>query len=255
VSADCDPSGADKVSYNPNTRKLQIDMTGASSSSVWDVSNSYFITFQVPGPRQGIRPDNVSDEGYFSDSYEILGTKPTKDGGSGNYVQAFQSTGIGNTTFTSFYPASLYTIESLHLQSNLQTNNYQSPSLDADSQASRLIPTQVFARIPIDMAKLFQGSKQDVPSIIQFEDTGAELFSMTLQSKQLDALNFTIVDAKGREIEQVADDQYANGALAYKMVLRWEAIEDEYAGKPAGRLSQMREPAMYQRNEYIRSAF
>ena len=236
------------VTYDINTRKLSIDMTGAGAP--WG-ANAYFVSFQIPPARQpSPLPTNVTDTGIFNDSYEILGAKPTKD--SSTYVPAFD---VSNNIHSSFYPASLYTIESVHLVTSLQTNNYQSPSLNADSQATRLIPTQVLARFPIPMEKIFMGDQQDVPSIIKFEDTGAELYSMTLQQKQIDTFNFRLVDAKGRELSEVSSGQYDNGAMSYKLVLKFEAIHSPEIGQPAGFLTNTHQLEAKQENRFIRSAF
>lgn len=242
---------ADAVTYNVTTRKLAIDMSGVPVTSVWD-TNTYFVSFQIPDQRQpNLLPTGVTTLGIFNDSYEILGAKPTKR--STLIVPAFQED--ASKVFTSFYPASLYTIESIHLRTSLQSNNYQSPSLNADSQASRLIPTQILARFPIDMGKMFENIKQDIPSIIKFEDTGAELYSMALQQKQIDTFNFRLTDAKGREIAEVSADQYLNGALSYKLVLKWEAIHSPEVGQPAGFLSRDHQLETKQENRFIRNAF
>lgn len=240
----------DAVTYNVTTRKLVIDMTGVAVANVWN-SSTYFVSFQIPDQRQpNPLPSGVSTLGIFNDSYEILGAKPTKR--SNVTTPAFSENA---RVFTSFYPASLYTIESIHLRTSLQSNNYQSPSLNADSQASRLIPTQILARFPIDMGKMFENIKQDIPSIIKFEDTGAELYSMALQQKQIDTFNFRLTDAKGREIAEVGADQYSNGALSYKLVLKWEAIHSPEVGQPAGFLSKDHQLEAKQENRYIRNAF
>ena len=237
------------VTYNVTTRKLAIDMSNVSVAK-WN-SSSYFVSFQIPDARQpSPLPTGVSALGIFNDSYEILGAKPTKGSLT---IGAFQED--ASKVFTSFYPASLYTIESIHLRTSLQTNNYQSPSLNADSQASRLIPTQILARFPIDMGKMFENIKQDIPSIIKFEDTGAELYSMALQQKQIDTFNFRITDAKGREIAEVSADQYNNGALSYKLVLKWEAIHSPEVGQPAGFLSNSHHLETRQENTFVRNAF
>ena len=257
-----EPSGATlteqkgKVTYDVNTRKLSIDMSNVAVSNKWG-SDSYFTTFQVPPSRQAKDPSfndpsgGLDSLGFFNDSYEILGTRPTKYSGQNNLIQAFD---ISDQKFTSFYPASLYTIESLHLATSLQNNNYQTPNLDADSQASRLIPTQIFARIPLDMGKMF-GTTQDSPSIIKFEDTGAQLFSMDLQRNTIDTFNFRIIDAKGREIAEVSKGQYTNGALSYKMVLKYEVLHTPEVGRHAGFLANHHQLEANQENRFIRNAF
>lgn len=260
--AGIEPSGATvteqkhKVTYDINTRKLSIDMSNVAVSNKWG-SDSYFATFQVPPSRQAKDPSfndpsgGLDSLGFFNDSYEILGTRPTKYSGQNNLIQAFD---ISDQKFTSFYPASLYTIESIHLATSLQNNNYQTPNLDADSQASRLIPTQIFARIPLDMGNMF-GTTQDSPSIIKFEDTGAQLFSMDLQRNTIDTFNFRIIDAKGREITEVSKGQYTNGALSYKMVLKYEVLHTPEVGRHAGFLANHHQLEANQENKFIRNAF
>jgi len=236
-------TGSFSVSYNVNTRKLSLDMSGATGN--WDTTDSVFIAFQIPNSRQTLRPANVSQSGYFNDSYELLGGKPTKY--ENNNVDLFSKNG---DVFTSFYPASLFTIESLHLSVDLQTQNYQTPSLDADSTASRAIPTQIFARIPIDMGYLTT-EFTDQPAIISFTDTGAKVFSILLQNKQIDNMRFRLIDAKGREIPEVSAGQYSNGALSYKMVLRWEALQDLEKGIPMLPVKDDTIPNFYQKNKFL----
>ena len=71
-----DISGTFSVSYNINTRKLSLDMSGAAGK--WDTTRSVFVAFQIPPSRQTVRPINVSQTGYFNDSYELLGGRPIK---------------------------------------------------------------------------------------------------------------------------------------------------------------------------------
>ena len=101
------------------------------------------------------------------------------------------------------------------------------------------------------MGKMFENIKQDIPSIIKFEDTGAELYSMALQQKQIDTFNFRLTDAKGREIAEVSADQYSNGALSYKLVLKWEAIHSPEVGQTAGFLSRDHQLETKQENRFI----
>ena len=236
-------TGNHSVSYNVNARKLIIDMSGAGGK--WDAATSEFRTFQIPPSRTGTIPDGISASGYYSDSYELLGAKPNKY--STDAVAAFSKNG---DNFTSFYPASLFTIESLHLAVDIQTQNYQTPSLDVDSAASRCIPTQIFARIPIDMGNLLN-TQHDQPSLITFTDTGAKVFSINLQNKHVDNLRFKLLDGKGREISEVSAGQYYNGALSYKMVLRWEALQNLEKGIALLDKKDNTIPDFYQQNKFL----
>ena len=235
-------TGTPSVSYAINTRKLTIDMSGAGG--VW-TPTSEFRTFQIPPSRTGTIPTGVSASGYYNDSYELLGAKPNKY--STDAVAAFSKNG---NNFTSFYPASLFTIESLHLAVDIQTQNYQTPNLDVDSTASRCIPTQIFARIPIDMGHLLN-TQHDQPSLITFTDTGARVFSINLQNKHVDNLRFKLLDGKGREISEVSAGQYFNGALSYKMVLRWEALQNLEKGIPLLDKKDNTIPDFYQKNKFL----
>lgn len=239
------------VTYNHVTRKLTLHVTHTDTSG--------FATFQIPENRQpNMGNKDITSLGMFQDSYEILGAKPTKylDNSNTEPVKAFD-TSVTNE-FTSFYPASLYTIDSVHLVTSIQNNNYQTPTLDANSSQSRLIPTQVFARIPLDMFAMASSAyfeQQTISDKIKFEDTGSELFSINLQQKQIDNINFSICDPKGRKIEEIGDNQYDNGALSYKMVLKWEAIHNPEIGQPSGYLSNSRQFHPYQETKFIKEAF
>jgi len=216
------PSGTSQVTYDINTRKISINMTGASNYTAGD----YFVTFQVPRERQSPIAA-VSSTGIFNDSYEILGTRPTRY--TTNVIPAFDFD-AGTATFTSYYPASLYSMEALYLKASIQTNNYCTPTFGADTISAKLIPTQIFARIPIPYADMFEKT-QDQPSIIKFEDTN-DLFTIYLQQNQIDTVNFTLVDGKGRLIEEVSDNQADDGALAFKFVMRWDVIKENKMGIP-----------------------
>lgn len=219
------PTAADKVTYDINTRKISIDMTSASNYTNGDD----FVTFQIPSERQTAIA-GVSTIGIFNDSYEILGTRPTRY--TTDVIEAFEKNG---DTFTSFYPASLYSIEALYLKANIQTNNYCTPTFGEDSVSARLIPSQIFARIPIPYADLFEKT-QDQPSIIKFEDTN-NLFTIYLQQNQLDTVIFSIVDSKGRLVEEVSSNQADDGALAFKCVFRWDVIRENKMGLPIRNLT------------------
>tara|TARA_B100000965_G_scaffold403440_1_gene431512 strand:+ start:389 stop:1456 length:1068 start_codon:yes stop_codon:yes gene_type:complete len=246
---DSDISATD-ISYSPNTRKLTIHLSNTS-----DISG--FATFQIPENRQPNMGNKVSPLGMFQDSYEILGAKPTKylDNSNTEPIQAFE---ISGNSYTSFYPASLYTIDSVHLVTSLQNNNYQTPTLDVNSSQSRLIPTQIFARIPITFnhgGKYGMLESEGNSEKITFEDTGAEIFSINLQQNQINTMNFSICDPKGRKLEEVDVNQYDNGALSYKMVLKWEAIHNPEIGQPSGYLSNSHQFQPYQETRFIKGAF
>jgi len=224
--------GANTVSYNVNTRKLSI--TSASFSST-----NYLVCFQVPPSRQNFIPANTTPNGLFSDVAEILGARSNQQELTSSYVP-FPAFELNSTTFTSFYPASLYSMENIRLILNLGSSNLETPNMDANSSTSICLASQTFATIPLHNGGSFDGLNLIEPSIILFEDDGDELFSIKLQQNHIDSCNFSLVDGKGRPIDEVGKDQYKNGELNYQMVIRYEIIEEPFVANPSNMPSSNR---------------
>ena len=206
--------GASTVAWDGITRKFVITLNGANATA-------YFVSFQVKQSPANPDPTVITDAGYFNDSAEILGCKPTRDGWSGNPVNAFGTT-VGNVAHTSPYVGALNTIETLFLRTNIQTNNYQSYGFEKNlPNQSGLTASSIFARIPLSRAYY-----NDEFEIIQFEDPN-ELFTILLQQTQLSDMVFAITDHAGRPLPQVSAGQAKDGALAFKMSFRWEVVEQE----------------------------
>lgn len=211
------------VSYNVNTRKLSI------TNPSFSITN-YIVCFQVPPSRQTIIPANTTPNGLFSDVAEILGAKSNQADLSG--LIPFPAFELASTTFTSFYPASLYSMENIRLLVNLGNTNLETPNMDANSSTSICLTSQTFATIPLQTGT-FDGLNLIEPAIITYQDDGDELFSLKLQQNHIDNCTFSLVDGKGRPIDEVSKDQYKNGELNYQMVLRWEVIEEPYVANPS----------------------
>ena len=224
--------GANTVSYNVNTRKLSIASAAFSSTN-------YLVCFQVPPSRQNFIPANTTPNGLFSDVAEILGARSNQQELTSSYVP-FPAFELNSTTFTSFYPASLYSMENIRLILNLGSSNLETPNMDANSSTSICLASQTFATIPLHNGGSFDGLNLIEPSIILFEDDGDELFSIKLQQNHIDSCNFSLVDGKGRPIDEVGKDQYKNGELNYQMVIRYEIIEEPFVANPSNMPSSNR---------------
>ena len=231
------------VTFDTVTRKFTIDMSGAGPPYV--SGTTVFVCLLTPPSRQDTLPSNVTSTGAFNDSYEILGAKNERNANYTNPTFAFDRAG---DVFTSFFPGSLYTIESIHLSLNLSTQNYSTPSLDANSSASVSIPTQTLARIPTTYHTTMIQTLQ--PHTITYTDTGAQVFSVYLQNKHLDSMRFRLLDAKGREIPEVSDGQYSNGSMAYKMVIKFSAIEKLENIMPSNFAIDNRQPNFFQNKPF-----
>ncbi len=220
------------VSYNVNTKKLSITSPTFSSTN-------YLVCFQVPPSRQNFIPANTTPNGLFSDIAEILGARSNQQELTSSYVP-FPAFELNSTTFSSFYPASLYSMENIRLILNLGGSNLETPNMDANSSTSICLASQTFATIPLHNGGSFDGLNLIEPSIILFEDDGDELFSIKLQQNHIDSCNFSLVDGKGRPIDEVGKDQYKNGELNYQMVIRYEIIEEPFVANPSNMPSSNR---------------
>tara|TARA_R110000796_G_scaffold186292_2_gene303195 strand:- start:1307 stop:2305 length:999 start_codon:yes stop_codon:yes gene_type:complete len=213
-----DISAAD-VSANALTRKITITM---NSSTGW-TNHHDFVCFQNTTDTP---PNNVSPSGFFNDSCEILGGKPTTD--TNTVVSAFRITDISHLTFESYFPASLFTLEALHLTTNLQTHSYQTPNFSARSENSMLIPSNIFAKIPISHEI---GSTK----LITYVDSGSDAYSVDLQNKNLNSILLSLTDDKGRAINDFSlPDQLKDGNVSFLATLKWCAVSSPELGQPSG---------------------
>lgn len=211
------------VSYSVNTKKISIDSSDLSE-------NKYIVFLQVPPGRQIIKPINVTDNGFFSDIAEIMGGVANQQDPStlpnGHPVPAFD---ISLNICKSFYPASLFSMECLRININLGNTNLQTPNMEANSSSSVCVPTQTFATIPLEK----RGENSQDKSLIVYQDSGDEMFSLKLQQSHIDNATLSIVDNKGRPLEEVNANQYKNGMLSYNMVIRFEIIEEPAVTNPS----------------------
>lgn len=208
--------GATTVEWGEVDRKWKITNTLIPAGA-------YFVCFQVKSSPPNPDPTNITKNDYFNDCAEILGAIPTRDGWT-TPVNAFgTTTGPTPVVHTTPYVGALNSIETIFIRTNLQTNNYQSPSFEPNlpNTNSSIIPTNIFARIPLTRA-----TYDDVFEIIQYEDHN-DNFTILLQQTQLSDMVFTLTDHAGRNLSEVNSGQSENGNLSFKMSFRWEIIEQE----------------------------
>ncbi len=211
------------VTYNENTRKIEID------SSTLDLGN-YIVFLQVPPERQKIQPVHVTQHGFFSDIAEIMGgIANQQDPSTLPNSQPVAGFDISLNISKSYYPASLFSMECLRININLGNTNLQTPNMEANSSSSVCVPTQCFATIPLEKG----GENIQDKSLIVYQDSGDEMFSIKLQQSHIDNATLSIVDNKGRPLEEVNTNQYKNGMLSYNMVIRFEIIEEPAVTNPS----------------------
>ena len=202
------------VTYDPILRKYTITLGGGVAAG------AFLVCFQVK-LNDGFQPTTVSNGGFFNDSQELLGARPTRDNWNGTPVNAFGTT-VGVGPHISPFVAALNTLEAIYIRSNLHSGNYQTFGFEKDLPNQQgLTPTQIFARIPLSRA-YFDPEFE----FVSFEDPNS-LFSMYLNQTQLSQVYFTITDDKGRLIQEVAAGQADAGNLSFKMSFRWEVLVDD----------------------------
>ena len=215
------------VSISEETRFITIDMSAVAS---WTADYD-FVCFQVPPGRAGTNPDNnvITETGAFNDSSEILGGNPTKD--FHTIVPAFSEAPVFR--FSSVYPFSLESIEAIHLRTNLQTHSYQTPDFLANSETSSLVPSPIFAKIPIPISQK-----------IQYRDSGSDAYAVDLQNKSLNNIILSLRDDKGRRLP-IIENQYKDGNLSFLATLKWCAISKPQIGQVSGYLSDNMQMNLY----------
>jgi hypothetical protein len=210
------------VTYDFTTRKININSTSLTSTK-------YIVFFQIPQSRQGTIPAGVSQNGYFSDTAEIFGGIANQEVPSVHPTPGLSQNG---NDFTSYYPASLFSMESLRILINLGNTNLETPNMDANSSTSICLTSQTFGTIPVHTGT-FNGNDMVQPSMIYFQDDGDELFSIKLQQNHIDNATFSLVDNKGRPLDETGANQFKNGQLSYQMVIRFEIIEEPFVANPS----------------------
>ena len=151
------------------------------------------------------RPNGVSATGFFQQTHEILGGRPSRG------AAPVDALGTGDVAP---YPASLSSIHSLYLRTNIMSGNYQSTGHERFlPNGNQVIESQIFARIPV-------GDPVSTDPII-YQDNGNEMFQLNPNSKSLDSLDLWLTDEFGRSLSEVSHSQYEDGMLNYTVTLRF----------------------------------
>lgn len=198
------------------TRKFTITL-GAGAPA-----NSYLVSLQL---KTDLPPAGSSFATAFVDTHEILGCLPTRDGFNvAAPVNAFGTT-TGQTPHVTPYVGALNSIECIYVRISLPTNNFQSVNFERDTplNSQEVIPSSIFARIPL-LYPVYQAAAEG--AFIEFTDPNG-IFAIILDQQQLNTVEFTLTDDRGRPLPSVAPGQSAAGLLNYKMTVKFEIVEHE----------------------------
>jgi hypothetical protein len=192
--------------YDTATRRLKFTLAGC-------LNTAYIVCFQA---KKGTLPVNVSPDGFFQDTHQLLGLIPTRNA---DVLINASGSSTGSAEFSAPFPASLNTLEALYLRTNLMGGNFQTYGHELGLPTRNgLTETQIFSRIPLSSAVY-----DEADPFVTFEDSN-DLFQLHLQQKHIDRIEFTITDDKGRLLSEAAPGQTAAGLLGFKCVLRWDHV-------------------------------
>ena len=191
-----------------------FDATTRRFTITFNNNGAHPVTIRCYDCKTGVAPANVSPQGFYNDSYELLGARPIRDP-----TDAVDSlAGAVADTLVSYYPASLNTLDAIYLRLNLQTNNFSTTSMDRNLvNTERLVESSLFARIPIERAAF-----DLVHETVQFEDSGGDLYQTFLAQKSLDNFEIRVTDAKGRPLAEAHTLQSDLGLMQFTAVLRYD---------------------------------
>jgi hypothetical protein len=197
------------VAYSATTRLFTITFTMAAGHNATVVQ---IRTFAIKG---GALPAGVGLQGGFSDVHEILGAKPLRDATDDFNSMTQQASNVCRSKF----PASLNTLDAIYVHlTTLETGNFMSTGHEVHiADSLRLVESSLFARIPFD-----DSSFTEVHEVIQFEDSGGDMFQSMLTRKSLENLEIRVTDARGRSLANMDPTQADEGLMAFKMCLRWD---------------------------------
>ena len=182
--------------YDEKTRRFEFDNIP---------TNNIIVCFQS----RGTRPANVSAAGFFQQTHQILGARPSRG--------ATAVDGLNGTNKTP-YPASLSSLHSLYLRTNIMSGNFQSCGHERFlPNGNQVVESQILARIPI-------GDPIDFIKPIVYEDNGNDMFQISPHQKNMDGIDLWLTDEFGRSLSEVSPDQYANGMLNFTLTLRFDEI-------------------------------
>ena len=156
--------------------------------------------------KSGNLPIGVSAQGAHSDCFEILGGRPLRSSGD-NFSSLVID--IANGTFTGLLPSSTTTMDSLYLRSNVEMGNFESPDLGNHIGDHQLLPSNILARIPVEIDFKFSG------------ETGNDVYQKTIPLKNLEHLHIFCTDKRGRSL---ADYNPSKGEapISFSVTLRWD---------------------------------
>ena len=197
------------AAYNATTRLFTITFTMAAGQ------NATVVQIRTLAIKGGALPVGVGMQGGFSDVHELLGAKAMKSTTDDFNSMTQQFTNVCRSK----YPCSLNSLDAIYVHlTTLETGNFMSTGHEVHiSDSLRLVESSLFARIPFD-----DSSFTEAHEVIQFVDSGGDMFQSMLSRKNLENLDIRVTDARGRSLANMDPSQADEGLMAFKMCLRWD---------------------------------
>lgn len=201
------------VAFDAKLRKYLIDMTAVAG---WNPTNDFFTCYA----RKDTPPAGYSQIDWFSDSWMILGARPSKSKyGLSVSAKAFDYDSATSTYYSPYVPQ-LSSLDEIVIRTDLPSMNYQSSGFDATAENSEALQkTDILARIPINRSTY----DKDI-GMIHYIDSN-KTFQLTIGNAQLTQFSLYLTDGRGRFIQEVAQDQALYGSLSFRATLQFDYFQ------------------------------
>ena len=223
--------------HSSTSRLFSITFTKTNAASPTD-KDIEIRCFAIKGSGKPVFT-NLTSNGSFQDSFEILGGRPIR-----SEAQAANSLSVipgSNTTvqLQSRYPTQLNTLDAVYLHlSSLETGNFQSTGFEShvvNTHNDRVVESSMFARIALQSLH----KEGEFYETITFEDNGGDAFQSMITRKSLENIEIRVTDAKGRSLANIDPTQSDLGLLAYNLVLRFDIFIPREPKEPSHGVSYL----------------
>lgn len=187
-------------------------------------SNLFQDTYQIMGGQTNYNSDVCTADyvvGNFpnfklevKEGYEILTATFNMP-----IVAPGQPTRVARIVIAGYSVAQLSTLDEIVIRTNMPSQNYQSPGVDASVPTNLgLVPTNILARIPIDDTTF-----DEKRGLIHFIDHNNNFYLM-LGSNTLTNIRLTLTDGRGRQLFSLGEDAQQSGNMNFRSTLKIDYI-------------------------------
>lgn len=222
------------VVWDSVTGKLQMTYDASSQPTYINIKHLAFTINNYTSSGGSLVQDIIGTNNVtaYQDVFEILGgCKNVKNEVSvfSELKDIFDTTFVANAmTATSYWGASLNTMENIYIRTNLNNTSFQSAGFDTgSSKYPDIVSSNILAKIPIGNNNFAYQTdtvrkmiSQEQSKVIYYTDNGNNLFSMYLQTKQQTSMRLYVTDAYGRPLSIESPEQLSCNGMYWTATMR-----------------------------------